>query len=443
MTGKADRKTIWGWMMYDWAAQPYATLLLTFIFAPYFTAVVVGDAVRGQALWGYMLALVGISLAILAPVLGAIADASGPRKPWIVLFSLFFVTGAGALWWAVPDMDSVIWVLLAFAVGFLGMEFSQAFVNAMLPTLGSKSEISRISGSGWALGYLGGLVALAIILVTAEGETGATILGRPPPFGLDPEMRQGTRLVGPLTAVWYMIFMIPFFMLVPDTARKAKSDGAILKALRDLRTTLRNLPQNISLAAYLGSSMFYRDALNGIYAFGAIYAGGVLGWGVTKIGLFGIVALIAGALFAWLGGYVERALGPKPVITWCVLILIGVSVLIIGMSRGAVFGFPLSPNSTLPDTLFMVCGAVMGAAGGVLQAASRSMMVRQADPDRMTEAFGLYALSGRATSFLAPFAIAVVTQATGNQRLGLLPIIILFLIALGMLTWVKPMNDEG
>lgn len=442
MTGTADRKSIWGWMMYDWAAQPYATLLLTFIFAPYFASAVVGDAVQGQALWGYMLAIVGVTLAVLAPVLGAIADTSGPRKPWIILFSIFFVSGAGALWWAVPGMSSVIWILLAFAIGFLGMEFSQAFVNAMLPTLGNKQEISRISGAGWALGYVGGLVALAIILIIAENENGLTFLKQPPPFGLDPELRQGTRLVGPLTALWFLIFMVPFFLWVPDTTRKAKVDGAVTKALRELMATLRDLPNNISLAAYLGSSMFYRDALNGIYAFGAIYAGGVLSWGVTQIGIFGIVTLISGALFAWLGGYVERVVGPKPVIIWCVALLIAVSMLIIGLSRESLFGFPLSAGSTLPDAMFMFCGALIGAAGGVLQAASRSMMVRQANPDRMTEAFGLYALSGRATSFVAPFAIAVVTQATGNQRLGLLPIIILFLIALCMLLWVKPMNNE-
>jgi UMF1 family MFS transporter len=254
-------------------------------------------------------------------------------------------------------------------------------------------------------------------------------------------MREGTRSVGPLTAIWYVVFMVPFFLWVPDAGRVAKTENAVSNALKQLGQTLRTLPQNTSLFAYLGSSMFYRDALNGLYTFGGIYAVGVLGWSVVQVGIFGIVAAITGAIFCWIGGFLDRAYGPKKVIIVCIFVLIFVCVLIVGTSRESFFSAPLSETSTLPDRLFMFCGALIGAAGGIIQATSRTMMIFQADEDRMTEAFGLYALSGRATSFLAPGLVGLFTQLTDSQRLGILPLIVLFLIGLVLLIWVDPKRE--
>jgi UMF1 family MFS transporter len=264
------------------------------------------------------------------------------------------------------------------------------------------------------------------------------LLNNPPIFGLDPETRQGTRSVGPFTGIWYIVFMIPFFLWVPDVKRQLQTNNVVSNALSDLVHTLRRLPENVSLAAYLGSSMFYRDALNGLYTFGGIYAAGVLGWTITQIGIFGIIAAITATIFSWIGGYIDRFIGPKKLIIICILILILVCTLIVGTSRDAFFSAPLSDTSTLPDKLFMFCGALIGGAGGALQASSRTMMVFQANKERMTEAFGLYALSGRATAFLAPGLVALVTDLTQSQRLGILPIIGLFLIGLVMLVWVDP-----
>ena len=181
------RRRIWGWMMFDWASQPYATLLLTFIFAPYF-ATVVGDPVRAQTLWGVMLGIVGASIAMLAPILGAVADSTGRRTPWIAAFSVLYVVGAFALWWAVPGADSVGWILFAFGVGLIGMEFATVFTNAMLPDLGPREAIGRISGSGVAWGYAGGVLALVLMLLFfAENEKGTTLLGS----AADPRARPG------------------------------------------------------------------------------------------------------------------------------------------------------------------------------------------------------------------------------------------------------------
>ncbi len=442
MSQPSNRKAIWGWYFFDWAAQPYHTLLVTFIFGPYFVSAVVGDPVLGQALWARMMWIVGLFLAISAPILGAIADSNGPRKPWIAMFSVIYIIAAASLWLATPGMEDTTVILLAFGIGFAAVELAQVLINAMLPSLGPREELGRISGNGWAFGYCGGLLTLVIMLLfLAEGENGLTMLGTPPVFGLDAAAREGTRAVGPLTAIWYVIFVIPLFLWVPDVVKKASSGGAISKGLSELKTTLSNLPNNTSLAAYLGSSMFYRDALNGLYGFGGIYAVGVLGWSVTQVGIFGIVAIITGAIFSWLGGFADKKFGPKMVITCAVFALIVVCTLIIGTSRTTFFGVLLSEGSTLPDSLFMFCGAVIGAAGGILQAASRTMLVHQAEPGRVTEAFGLYALSGRATAFLAPAMIDLVTTLTGNQRLGLSPVILLFLIGLALLFWVRSAKE--
>ena len=434
------RKRVWGWWMFDWANQPYNILLLTFIFAPYFTSFVAPDPVKGQAMWGWMLAIAGVLTALCAPVLGAIADSSGAKKRWILLWSCLYVAGSTMLWWAVPEADEgrLILILVAFAIGMVGLEYGIVFTNALLPTLGTREEWGKISGTGWALGYIGGLISLFImLLLLAENDRGVTLLGIAPILGLDPEMREGTRAVGPFTALWYVVFVIPFFLWVKEPAQPKATAGAIRRGLTELKVTLRALPGRRSLLAYLGSSMVYRDALNGIYAFGGIYAAGVLEWSIIQIGVFGILAAAVGALSCWLTGKLDSRFGPKPVIVSAIALLIVVCTVIVSTDRTMVLFSPVVAGSNLPDIVFYICGALIGAGGGSLQAASRTMMVRQADPDRMTEGFGLYALSGKVVSFIAPALIALATTLTGSQRLGVTPLIVLFVIGLILLLWVK------
>ena len=444
MADRTLRKRIWGWFFFDWASQPYNTLLITFIFAPYMKELI-GDGAAAQSAWGFGIGAAGIVIALLAPVLGALADTGGNRLRWIWLFSVMYVVGASGLWLAAPGDFNLAIVLMFFAIGMIGMEFATTFTNSMLPDLGSKEEIGRISGNGWAFGYLGGLIALVIMLAffADNAETGKTLLGLSPAFGLDAGAREGTRFVGPLVAVWFVVFMVPFFVFVRDPKAHKAPKGAVKQALADLKSTVRGLPKQSSLFAYLASSMFYRDALNGMYAFGGIYAAGVLGWSVQNVGIFGIIAIITGAISAWLGGKADARFGPKPVIVVCILVLTAVGISIVLISRDSMFGVPLAPGSALPDIAFYVIGALIGAAGGVIQSASRTMMVRQANPDRMTEAFGLYALAGKATSFLAPLLIGITTYATGSQQLGVSPVVGLFLIGLVLLLWVKPNGQQA
>jgi len=451
----SERKRIFGWWFFDWASQPYSTLLLTFVFSPYFAEVARArfmatglDAeaagAAGQAYWAWGQTVFGIVIAVLAPVLGAIADGSGRRLFWIWIFSAFYVVGSWALWSLAPDQPDLFRAICWFGLGLVGMEFATIFTNSMMPDLAGDEQMGKVSGSGFAFGYLGGIIALALMLMFfAEiGQTGKTLIGLRPVLGLDPATREGTRAVGPLTAVWYIVFMIPFFAWVkePEVPRRKVDLG---RAMADLWRLILSLRQRQSLGAHLLSSMFYRDALNALYGMGGVYASNVLGWSITKIGVFGIAGAVSAAIFSWLGGKMDSARGPKPVIEISMFTLIAVCLVIAGMSRTSLFGLPFAEGSTTPDLIFYTCGCLIGAAGGALQSASRTLMVFHTTPDRATEAFGLYALSGKCTTFIGTFAIAFVTTVSGNQRLGIaLPLIALFVLGLVVLHWVKPQGER-
>ncbi|MCB2105915.1 MAG: MFS transporter, partial [Rhodobacteraceae bacterium] len=262
------RKRIWGWFFFDWASQPYSTLLLTFVFAPYFAEVARAHftaagatpeaaAAQAQAYWSGGLTIAGLCIALLAPVLGAVADGSGNRMGWIRGFSAIYVLGALALWWTRPD-GGIFWPVVFFGLGLIAMEFATIFTNALMPHLAVREELGRVSGSGFAFGYAGGVLSLFLMLLlfAENAATGQTLGGIAPILGLDPGAREGTRAVGPFTAIWYVVFMIPFFLWVREPAAPRRRPAS--EALRRLWQSLRDLPRRRSLSAYLASSMFYR-----------------------------------------------------------------------------------------------------------------------------------------------------------------------------------------
>ncbi len=448
-------KRIWGWYFFDWASQPYNTLMLTFVFGPYFAEIArahfaaqgLGAEAAGaaaQAYWGWGQTLSGVIIALLAPILGAVADGTGRRMIWVWVFSAFYIAGAWGVWYLTPDQPDLFRALLWFGVGLIGMEFATIFTNSFMPDLTDDEDMGKMSGSGFAFGYLGGIVALVIMLLffAENAATGKTLIGIDPILGLDASSREGTRAVGPFTAIWYLLFMVPFFLWVRE-ARRSRPVVRLGASLRQLWQLILSLKDRQSLGAHLLSSMFYRDALNALYGFGGVYASGVLGWSVTKIGVFGIAGAISAAIFSWLGGKMDSARGPKPVINLSMYVLILVCLVIAGMSRDAFYGLPFAEGSPWPDYIFYGCGILIGAAGGTLQSASRTMMVFHTTPDRATESFGLYALSGKATAFIAPFSIALFTTSTGSQRIGIaIPLIALFLVGMVLLRWVKPLGER-
>lgn len=437
------RRGVFGWMLFDWANQPFHTLVVTFLFAPWFVAQAASDPVSGQAAWGWAAAAAGAASALCAPWLGAVADRTGRRKAWTAAFSLPFVLGCAGLWIAHPGMADPMPVLAFYALAYFGSELTLVFVNAMLPDLGPRSEMGRVSGSGWALGYLGGVVSLVIVLgVLAPGPEGVTLLGLAPLLGLD--AAGAARATGPLSAAWFVVFALPFFLRTPDAPRGVALGPALRLGWGDLRATLRDARRHRNLLGYLIASMVYRDALAALFAFGGIYAAGVLGWGVTALGAFGVIAATAGALGAWAGGRADMAFGPRPVVIASIWVLIAVSAAVLATSRTQALFLPVPPGSRLPDLLFLVAGASLGAASGSLQAASRTLLAQLAEGRMaMGQAFGLYALSGRATAFLGPAAIAATTALTGSQRLGVAPVIVLFLAGLALLYRVKSEQTEG
>ena len=280
------------WIFFDWAAQPYFTLITTFVFAPYFATHVASDPAEGQALWGLATAAAGLMIALMSPVLGAITDASGRRKPWIAAFGALLVLGSCSMWFARPGDASVIpLLLLAYAVATIGVEFATVFNNAMMPTLVPPERIGSLSGTGWATGYAGGILSLILVLgfCAANPGTGRTLFGLMPLFGLDPVTHQGDRITGPLTGIWFIIFVLPMFLLTPDYPARLPAREALRAGLVELRQTLAELPKQRSMAAFLLANMIYTDGLVSLFAFGGIYAAGTFGWQTLQIGSFGII----------------------------------------------------------------------------------------------------------------------------------------------------------
>jgi MFS transporter, UMF1 family len=450
---RGSRLAIAGWVMFDWACQPFFTLITTFIYAPYFASAVVGDPVRGQTLWGFATAAAGIVIALGSPMVGAIADATGRHKPWIAAFGALLVIGCSALWFGWPgDAASIPVVLVAFAVGAVGVEFATVFNNAMMPRLVPQSRIGWLSGLGWGMGYVGGLgsLMLSLAFLAADPHTGRTLLGFAPAFGLDAAAREGERAIGPLSALWFIVFVIPLFAFTPDGKRALAIRDAARAGLASFAVTLRQARAHRNIALFLLANMIYTDGLIALFAFGGIYAAGTFGWGSIEIGIFGILLTITGTLGAMIGGRLDDRIGAKPVVLGSLIMLFVACLGILSIGRDAIlFVVPVEPPAgrglfvSVPERLYVVLGLFIGLAAGPLQAASRALVVRLAPRDRITQFFGLFALSGKLTSFLGPFFVATVTAATASQKAGVSVLLAFFLIGGLLLVRVRVSGGSG
>jgi UMF1 family MFS transporter len=441
------RRAVIGWIFFDWAAQPYFTLITTFVFAPFFATHVAPDAASGQALWGFATAAAGIVIALLSPVLGAVADASGRRKPWIAAFGALLVIGASLMWIGAPRRPEMIVPLLtAYVVATIGVEFATVFNNAMMPTLVPPERIGRLSGTGWATGYVGGIASLILVLgfLAANPESGRTLFGLTPLFGLDPAAHEGDRISGPLTGIWFVVFVLPMFLLTPDYPAQHRLRDALREGLSGLKQTLRSLPQQRSMAIFLIANMIYTDGLISLYAFGGIYAAGMFGWNTIQLGSFGIILAVAGTFGGWIGGKLDDAFGPKRVIAVSMTLLLVAVVAILLVNLDSVLFIPVAPPlpggplfASSAERAYLVLGCVLGACGAPLQAASRSLLVRMAPKDRIAQYFGLFALTGKVTSFIGPLLIGIVTSATASQKAGMAVLVLFFVVGLALLSRVK------
>lgn len=445
VTTDAPRRALVSWVLFDWAAQPFYTLVQTFLFAPYFATTVVTDPSRGQAIWGYAAAVAGVIVALGSPVLGAVADTGGRKKPWIALFVALMIAGMSALWLAKPGATGPqFWLALAaYALAFAAAEFAAVFVNAIMPTLVTPDKLGRLSGIGWGIGYAGGLVGLILVagLVVTDPASGKTLLGLDPLLKLDALSRESDRIVGPLSAAWLLVFVLPFFLFVPDrrATQVAPAHASVGAALSRLAETIRELPRHRDILLLLVARLLYADALAAIFIFGGIYGTDVFKWGTFDRGIFGIILTLAGAIGAIAGGILDDKRGAKAVIVGSLMLMLVGIVGILSIDRTHVLFNITVPEKTAGSRAFSTIGEMaylgfailIGLVAAPVQAATRSLLARLAPADRMTQFFGLFAFSGKATAFLAPLAIALITELTGSQRLGVA--VTAVFLALGLL----------
>ncbi|RRH94667.1 MFS transporter [Mesorhizobium tamadayense] len=432
---RATGRGIWGWMLFDWAAQPFFTVVTTFIFGPYFVSRMASDPTTGQAAWGYGIAAAGLVIAVLSPVLGSIADQTGPRKPWIAFFAAIKITSLILLWLAAPGSNLFLVVLL-FSLASVAAEFSTVFNDSMMPRLVPKSEIGRISNIAWGLGYLGGMVALIFVVLFLAGspETGKTIIGIDPLFGLDPKLGEDARFTGPMSAGWYFLFILPMFFFTPDAIRGLSMGPAVREGLSELKSTLFEVRKRVGIFRFLVARMIYQDGVNALLALGGTFAAGMFSWSITEIGMFGIILNVVAILGCWIAARLDSALGSKAVVMIALVLLLLATAGVVSTGPGfTLLGLIQLPTTdsgglfgTAAEKAYILYGLLIGLAFGPVQASSRSYMARSVTAAESGRYFGIYALAGRATSFLAPFLVSTITLASGSARLGM-AVIALFL----------------
>jgi MFS transporter, UMF1 family len=408
-----NRTAIIAWCLFDWANSAFPTIIVTFLFSAYFTTAVAPNPELGTALWGQVNSAMALVAAVLAPILGSIADQGGRRKPWLFALSVICMVATASLWFVRPEASSVPFALVMFTIAGLGFELGLVFYNAMLPELAPPSRVGRISGWGWGVGYLGGLACLAINYL---------LFVQPDPalFGLDRATAEHVRITNLFAAIWFALFALPLFLLVPDRTGTGLSWGqAVRHGLGTLVATFRRLRAHRNVAIFLVGKMLYTDGLNTLFAFGGIYAAGTFGMSLDQILIFAIALNVSSGLgaisFAWLDDWI----GAKPTI---LIALVGMTVL------GAAILLVDSKEA------FIALAVGLGLFFGPAQASSRSLMSRLAPPESRAEFFGLFALAGRVTAFLGPALVGWVTFAAGSQRVGMATILPFFVIG-GLLLW--------
>jgi UMF1 family MFS transporter len=409
----ASKRALVAWCLFDWANSAFPAVILTFVFAAYFAQGVAESPVIATGQWGLALTCSALAIALLSPLLGAVADQDGRRKPWIAVLSLLCIAACASLWFVKPDPSYVLLALVGVAIANFAFEFSLVFYNAMLNDLVPPDRLGRLSGWGWGVGYAGGLVCLVLVLVG--------FVSTPEPwFGIGKDEAAHVRIVGPIAALWFLAFGWALFVFTPD--RPSKRVPA-LTAMRDgfaaLIGTIKNVRHYGNPGRFLLAHMIYTDGLNTLFAFGGIYAAGQFGMEVEEVIWFGIAlnltAGLGAAAFAWIDDWI----GAKRVIAIALagLIVVGLAIL-----------------ATDDKAVFWGLGLALGIFFGPAQAASRSLMARLAPAEMQAEMFGLFALSGKATAFIGPALFGWATVAFGTQRAGMATVLVFFVIG-GAILW--------
>ncbi|MEE4364497.1 MAG: MFS transporter [Desulfotignum sp.] len=414
ITAPADKRTVFGWVLFDFANSAYTTLVVTFIYGTYFVSAIAPDEVAGTALWSRGITMTALCVAFLSPVLGALADQGGLRKRFLFLSTVVAVAGTAALFWVSPGQ--VFWALFFFVISNIAFEFSNVFYNAYLPDISTRNNIGRISGVGWGVGYIGGLAAMVVALV-------GFISPETPWFGLSTTDGVNIRATCLLVAAWFALFSIPLFLWVPGTVPLVRADKARIakSGLADLADTFREIRKYRQIVRLLVARMIYNDGLVTIFAFGGIYAAGTFGFSFQEIMIFGIVLNVSAGIGALIMGIFDDRLGGKPTIqiSNCILALAALMAV-------------LAPDKTW----FWAAGILVGFFAGPNQSASRSLLGRFVPEEKENQFYGFFAFSGKLTAFMGPLLLGFLTQVFASQRAGVSVVVLFFVIGGLLLTRV-------
>ena len=405
-----DKRAIWSWSLYDFANSAFTTLVITFVYATYFTQAIADDPVHGTALWSRGVVITALIVAFSSPVLGAIADRGGYRKLFVVAATLICVAATAALYTVMPGQ--VLAALVLVVIANIAYELATVFYNAFLPDLAPPDRVGTISGLAWGLGYIGGLLALAFALV-------ALVQPETPWFGFSKEHGENIRATNLVVAGWFFVFSVPLLLWVREDRSRASVSGSVISdAFAQLRHTFVEVRKYRHTVHFLLARLVYNDGLVTVFAFGGIYAAGTFGFTFEEVLLFGIVINVAAGLGAAAMGILDDRIGGKRTIIISLLGLIGASLL-------AIFATNV--------TWFWLAGILIGIFAGPNQAASRSLMARFVPHKLENEFFGFFAFSGKLTAFVGPFLLGVLTDVSGSQRVGISVVVVLFVLGLALL----------
>ncbi len=458
-TGDAAASTLGklSWLAFETGRNPYQLLITIFLFAPYFANTVVGDPVRGQAFVGAVASYSGFCIAILAPLLGAIADAGGRRKPWIALFAIVLFSVELLMWQVKPGATGAALVFGGglIAIGGVSFEFSSVFHNAMLASIAPKRELARLSGHSLGLAAFSGFLLLLFMLVALAlpGTVDWWFVPARPLFGIDRVAHEQERLAGPISAIWLALWSAPLFLFTPDRASTGLSlRASVASGLRSVLATVKSLNTNRNVGLYLLSRLFFNDGLTAAITFNGIFAASVFHWGTVQMLAFGIECCLCGAFGGFLGSWLDHKLGTKGALILgiagtlcsCMVMLTFAPDRIFWFFHYDIQGTPLWSTpifNTWPQLLFLLVTDIGAILATAVYGNARTMLAHIAPAEQMTQFFGLFSLSGMSTTFLATGFVAWLTAATSSQRLGLLGTALFFTLGLCVLVFVKDGSD--
>jgi len=441
------------WALFDFARNPYVLLITIYLFAPYFTSVLMHDPVEGQAVWGNIQGYAGVTIALLAPFLGAIADAGGRRKPWIAFFAALMAAATACLWFAKADGTglSIFTLCLLLGVPAVAYEFASVFYNALLPAIAPHERVAWLSGLSLALGNLSSVLLLVFMLVAfvLPGHVPWSFVPAHPLFGIDQAAHEPERLTGPLTALCIAIFTLPLLLWTPDSpsSRVSWADAMTSGVLSVIRT-VRSLDHYRNVALYLLARLFFNDGMTALLIFSGVFAAGIFHWGALQMTAYGIMASLFAVLGGFFGGWLDTHLGSKRAIFVSVggTLLFGLLLITMGPDRifwvipydvhaAPVHSLPFF--RTWPEMIYLGVTNLAAVCVSASYANARTMMARIAPIRRITEFFGLFSLSGQSTSFLATLSVGWMTALTHSQRGGFSVILVFLGLGLIGMLWVK------